>query len=130
MGLGIRSGVADLKLVAASQVGAAPQAAPAAPKPADGPKSSKGKGAPPPKQPTGWGDIEIGAIVLAAASPKYQDWYECVVIAVEGDDRYTLRYCDWPDEPAFVRRRVQLGLMHPAHKPEPPLEPDPSVKAA
>ena len=44
--------------------------------------------------------------------------------------RFTLRYCDWPNEPPFVRRRVQIALMHPAREPEPPLEPDAPSKAA
>jgi hypothetical protein len=46
------------------------------------------------------------------------------VIAVEGEDLFTLRYCDWPKEPPFKRRRVEIGLMHPAYTPGPPLEPE------
>ena len=58
------------------------------------------------------------------------DWYECVVLATPGDDLFTLRWWHAPELPTFVRRRVQIALMHPAHTPEPPLEPEPPVKAA
>ena len=81
----------------------------------------KGKGTAPVKQPCGWADIQVGSIVLGAAPPRRTEWFECLVIAVEGEDLYTLRYCDWPKEPPFKRRRVEIGLMHPAYTPEPPL---------
>ena len=74
------------------------------------------------KHPCGWADVQVGAIVLAALAAHYSEWFECIVIAVEDGDLYTLRYCDWPAEPPFTRRRGQLCLMHPAHTPEPPLE--------
>jgi hypothetical protein len=73
-------------------------------------------------QPSDWSAIAVGSIVLAAVAPKRFEWAECVVIAVEGDD-LSLRYCDWPDEPTFVRRRTEVALMHPTYQPEPPLEP-------
>jgi hypothetical protein len=88
------------------------------------------KGTAPVKQPCGWADIQVGAIVLAAAPPRRTEWYECLVIAVEGQDLFTVRYCDWPNEPTFKRRRIELGLMHPAYTPEPPLEPKPPLNAA
>ena len=78
----------------------------------------------PVKQPCGWADIRVGSIVLVAAPPRRTEWFECLVIAVEGEDLFTLRYCDWPKEPPFKRRRVEIGLMHPALTPEPPLEPE------
>ena len=85
--------------------------------------SPKSKGTAPVKQPCGWADIRVGSIVLGAAPPRRAEWYECLVIAVEGEDVFVLRYCDWPKEPPFRRRRVEIGLMHPAHTPE-PLEPE------
>jgi len=84
-------------------------------------KPLKGTGTAPVKQPCGWADIQVGTIVLGAAPPRRTEWFECLVIAVEGEDLYTLRYCDWPKEPPFKRRRVEIGLMHPAYTPEPPL---------
>jgi len=131
----LKSGVTALKLVASSIPSAVVEASTgtlqsSASEGAPPAKPQKGRGGTEAKQPCGWADIRVGTIILAAAPPRYSDWFECVVVAAEGDDLFTLRYCDWPNEPTFVRRRVQLALMHPAHKPEPPLEPDPSPKAA
>ena len=74
-------------------------------------KPLKGTGTAPVKQPCGWADIQVGTIVLGAAPPRRTEWFECLVIAVEGEDLFILRYCDWPKEPPFKRRRVELGLM-------------------
>ena len=115
----LNSGVKPLKLLtspASSGVGE--------PTPAVLLTPSKGKGTGPVKQPCGWADIQVGSIVLGAAPPRRTEWYECLVIAVEGEDLFTLRFCDWPKEPPFKRRRVEIGLMHPAYIPEPPLEPE------
>jgi hypothetical protein len=73
----------------------------------------KGNGRP--KQPCGWADIRPGAIVLTSDAPRNLDWYEAEVLAVEeGQEVFRLRWCSWPDMPPFTRRRVQLGLRHPA----------------
>jgi hypothetical protein len=93
-------------------------------------KPAKGNGIAPVKQPCGWADIQVGSIVLGAAPPRRTEWFECLVIAVEGEDLFALRYCDWPKEPTFKRRRIEIGLMHPAYQPEPPLEPEPPLMAA
>lgn len=82
----------------------------------------------PAPQPTDWADIQVGTIVLAAAATD-EGWYECVVLSLEGEDRLRLRYCDWPDEPIFSALRLQVGLMHPAHTPEPPLALEPTADA-
>ncbi len=115
----LNSGVKPLKLLTGPASTGAGEATPAAPA-----KPPKGKGTAPVKQPCGWADIRVGAIVLGAAPPRRTEWFERLVIAVEGEDLYTLRYCDWPKEPPFKRRPVELGLMHPAYTPEPPLEPE------
>ncbi len=73
-------------------------------------------------EPAGWHDIQVGAIVLASAPPRHTEWFECLVIAAEGDE-FTVQFCDWPDEPTFTRTRDQLALLNPTHKPHPPLEP-------
>jgi hypothetical protein len=80
-------------------------------------------------QPADWADIQAGAIVLAAAATD-EGWYECVVLSLEGEDCLRLRYCDWPNEPIFSARRSQVGLMHPAQTPEPPLALEPTADAA
>jgi hypothetical protein len=90
----------------------------------------KSNGTVPVKQPCGWADIQVGSIVLAAAPPRLTEWFECLVIALEREDLFIVRYCDWPKEPPFKRRRIELGLLHPAYQPEPPLEPEPPLKAA
>lgn len=80
-------------------------------------------GGSPVPQPSGWGDIQVGAIVLSAAVPGQMDWFECVVVGVEADDHFTLRYCDWRGEPTFVHHVSNIGLLHPSRKPEPPIDP-------
>ncbi|WP_156417948.1 hypothetical protein [Aureimonas sp. AU4] len=73
-------------------------------------------------QPTHWADVQVGAIVLAAIAPKHTEWYECQVIGVEASDRFTLRFCDWPNETPFTRQRAEIGLMHPSREVDPPAE--------
>ena len=124
----LNSGVKPLKLLtgpATSGAGEPTRAAPATVR-----KSAKGNNIAPVKQPCGWADIQVGSIVLGAAPPRRTEWFECLVIAIEGGDLFTLRYCDWPKEPPFRRRRVEIGLMHPAYQPEPPLEPEPPLWVA
>ena len=86
-------------------------AKPAAPALASLPKL---KGNDRPRQPLGWADIEPGVIVLTSDPPNHLDWYEAEVVAVENQEVFYLRWCSWPDMPPFTRRRVQIGLRHPA----------------
>jgi len=65
------------------------------------------------KQPCGWADLEVGSVVLTK-DPPHPDWYEAQIVAMQGEDLFTLRWLDWPELPLVVRRRVQLALMHPA----------------
>jgi hypothetical protein len=81
-------------------------------------------------QPTGWHDIQVGSIVLSAAQPGVMDFFECLVLSAEGEDRYKLRYCDWPQEPTFTHHVIDIGLLHPSRQPEPPLEADQPSSAA
>jgi hypothetical protein len=115
----LNSGIKPLKLLTGPAASGAAEPTRAAP--ATVMKSARGNNIAPVKQPCGWADIRVGSIVLGAAPPRRAEWYECLVIAVEGEDVFVLRYCDWPREPPFKRRRVELGLMHPAYTPEPPL---------
>ena len=98
--------------------------------PAAAVKLTKGNDIAPVKQPCSWADIRVDAIVLGAAPPRRTEWFECRVIALEGEDLFIVRYCDWPKEPPFKRRRVELGLLHPAYQPEPPLEPELPLRVA
>jgi hypothetical protein len=124
----LNSGIKPLKLLTGPASTGADEPMPTAP--AAAVKPAKGTGPAPMKQPCGWADIQVGSIVLGAAPPRRTEWFECLVIAVEDPDLFTLRYCDWPKEPPFKRRRVELGLMHPAYQPEPPLEPEPPLWVA
>ena len=80
-------------------------------------------------QPSGWMDIQVGAIVLASIAPRPTEWFEVLVTGIEGET-FTVRFCDWPAEPPFTRSREQLALMHPTREPLPPLEPLPPAEAA
>jgi hypothetical protein len=124
----LNTGVKPLKLLTGPAASGAGEPIPSAPVAAA--KLAKGNGPAPVKQPCGWADIQVGSIVLGAAPPRRTEWFECLVIAVEGEDLFTLRYCDWPKEPPFKRRRVEIGLMHPAYTPEPPLEPELPLRVA
>lgn len=77
---------------------------------------------PTPAQPDNWEAIEVGCVVLATAPPQHLTWYECEVIAVDGDE-LTLQFLDWPEEPTFVRAVADVGLMHPT-RPVDPIEPE------
>src|SRR3712207_2729317 len=57
-------------------------------------------------QPCGWEDIKVGVIVLASAGARHFEWYEAVVLTIEGES-FELRYAEWPDEPVFRRSREQ-----------------------
>lgn len=80
-------------------------------------------------QPTGWHDIQVGSIVLSAAQPGQMDWFECLVLSVEAEHRYELRYCDWPQEPTFTHHVADIGLLHPSRQPEPPIDAEPATTA-
>jgi hypothetical protein len=89
--------------------------------------ASTRKGTPVP-QPKDWSEIGVGAIVLTLSAPENCEWYEAVVTGIRGD-RVTLRFADFPDRPPVQRQRKELGLMHPDHQPEPPLEATPPSAA-
>jgi hypothetical protein len=127
-GAALNSGVKPLKLLTGP--GSTGPGEPTSSTPANVMKPAKGTGTALTKQPCGWADVRVGSIVLGAAPPRRSEWFECLVLAVGGEDVFVLRYCDWPKEPPFRRRRVEIGLMHPAYTPEPPLEPEPPLWVA
>jgi hypothetical protein len=123
----LNSGITPLNPPTASTAGGGGQVKPGAPRLPPPTKLPRSVGSA--KQPCGWADIQVGAIVLTM-EPPYRDWFEAEVVAVQGEDHFTLRWRDWPELPPVVRRRVQLGLMHPAHQPQRPLDPTSPTKAA
>jgi hypothetical protein len=63
------------------------------------------------RQRPNWGAIKIGSVVLGTTGIN-DGWWLAVVTEVD-DDILVLRWRDWPDEPAFSRRRAELALLHP-----------------
>jgi hypothetical protein len=63
------------------------------------------------KLPGGWGDIGVGGVVLATTGPD-EGWYEAEVVEIH-DDLLTLTWCSWPEEPQFLRKMSQVGLLPP-----------------
>ena len=67
------------------------------------------------KRPTDWGSIDIGCEVLADAGEEGRGWFEAVTVAQPDANLFELRWIDWPNEPAFVRRRDDLALLSPQY---------------
>jgi hypothetical protein len=66
--------------------------------------------------PTDWSKLKAGHVVLAEESSE-EGWWEAVVIAAKDNDVFELRWRDWPENPAFIRHRTRLALMHPRLTP-------------
>jgi hypothetical protein len=64
-----------------------------------------------PAFPANWDQVGIGSLVLATVGLE-DGWWEAIVEAVEGP-LLTLRWRDFPREPAITRRLPQLALLHP-----------------
>ena len=64
-----------------------------------------------------WDAIKPGVLVLATTGPM-EGWFESLVVATRADERFLLRWRDWPEEPEFTRRRDELALLHPATDPQ------------
>ncbi|WP_158809285.1 hypothetical protein [Beijerinckia sp. L45] len=62
--------------------------------------------------PSGWDEVVVGSLVLANDGDN-AGWFESIVIEDKGESLLVLRWRDWPDQPAFVRRRDDLGLLPP-----------------
>ncbi|ARO57150.1 hypothetical protein B2G69_25300 [Methylorubrum zatmanii] len=68
-----------------------------------------------PKAPGDWAGIKVGSTVLACQGPM-EGWWEAVVVATKADDRFVLRWRDFPDEPETARARKDLALMPPGSR--------------
>ena len=83
------------------------------------PRKAAANAAPPARGPGGaavdlplhWSAIGVGSLVLATTGVAYEGWFEAAVVEAKGDDLFALRWRDWEDEPLFLRRRNQLGLL-------------------
>lgn len=60
-----------------------------------------------------WAEITVGSVVLANEGPM-EGWFEAVVTAAKPNNLFELRWRDWPEEKAIVRKRGHLGLLPPA----------------
>ena len=67
--------------------------------------------------PGSWDAIKPGSLVLATEGHA-EGWFESLVVATRADDRFLLRWRDWPELPEFTRRRDELALLHPATDPQ------------
>lgn len=112
------------RLCAATGTPAAPLPVRAAAKPTDAaPPAGAGSGgnggadAPggAPMAPSGWAGIKVGSTVLACQGPM-EGWWEAVVLYTKADDRFVLRWRDFPDEPEISRARKNLGLLPPGSR--------------
>lgn len=76
--------------------------------------------------PSRWTDIVVGALVLATSEQPADGWFESVVVEDRGEGLFVLRWRDWPDLDAFVRRSDGLALL-PTQPSETSAEPHPST---
>ncbi len=64
--------------------------------------------------PSRWEDIVVGSLLLAPEEAPQIGHYEAVVVEDRGESLFVLRWRDWPDIAAFVRRREDLALIYAA----------------
>ena len=63
--------------------------------------------------PTTWADIGLGSAVLASSGPD-EGWWPSIIVEDRGEGLYVVRWQGYDDEPSFVRRGADLGLMPPS----------------
>lgn len=73
-------------------------------------QASKGEAAQ--QLPKDWSKLAAGDRVLAADEPE-DGWFFADVIEAVGDDKFRLRWRDWPELPSFTRRIIEIALLHP-----------------
>lgn len=68
--------------------------------------------------PSSWQAITLGSLVLMREEGEQEGWYDAVVTGVasaeDPDAQLTLRYVEFIDYPAQVRRRTELALLPPS----------------
>lgn len=100
----------DYLTAAAARVAAAAEAASAAAE--NYAKASKGEV--PARQPENWSKLLVGDLVLARETPE-EGWFEALIVGQATEDRFRLRWRDWPDLPEFTRAITDIALLHPQH---------------
>lgn len=99
----------DYLAATAARVEAAAAAASAAEE--DYAKASKGEV--PARQPEDWSRLLVGDLVLARETAE-EGWFEAIAVEAT-DDRFRLRWRDWPELPTFTRAITDIALLHPKH---------------
>ena len=66
-------------------------------------------------KPEDWSKIKVGSLVLASDG-EGDGWYEADVVEVLPDEKFKLRWYQWPDLPDFVRPVTDIALLHPRHQ--------------
>ncbi|MGT2444771.1 hypothetical protein ACU4I5_20295 [Ensifer adhaerens] len=74
-------------------------------------KASKGEA--PARQPEDWSKLLVGDLVLARETAE-EGWFEALIVEAT-DDRFRLRWYDWPELPSFTRALTDIALLHPQH---------------
>ncbi|SDA68981.1 hypothetical protein [Sinorhizobium sp. NFACC03] len=74
-------------------------------------KASKGEV--PARQPEDWSKLLVGDLVLARETAE-EGWFEAIVVEAT-DDRFRLRWQDWPELPTFTRVVTEIALLHPQY---------------
>lgn len=74
-------------------------------------KASKGEV--PARQPEDWSKLLVGDLVLARETAE-EGWFEAIIIEAT-DDRFRLRWRDWPELPTLTRALTDIALLHPKH---------------
>ena len=62
--------------------------------------------------PSTWDDIEIGHLVIAYENSE-EGWWEAIVVD-KSKDMLTLRWRDYPKQPAVIRHRTAVALLKPS----------------
>jgi hypothetical protein len=75
-------------------------------------KASQGETAP--RQPEDWSKLTVGDRVLASDGPG-DGWYEADIQEALPDERFRLRWRDWPELDDFTRGITDIALLHPKH---------------
>jgi hypothetical protein len=66
----------------------------------------------PPSLPTGWGEIDVGHMVIAQADQAGQGWWEAIVVEKDAD-MLTLKWRGFPTDPVIVRHCTAVALLKP-----------------
>jgi len=58
------------------------------------------------------GGVAPGSLVLATLGAG-EGWWESLVVEIK-EDKLTLQWRDWPEEPSFVKSKSEIALLHPS----------------